>query len=318
MKLHIGRRAVAKRGAIRKNAIKKAAIPRAAPIKLIIATPAYGELFYAPYVKSLIALARFLNKQNIAFAFETISYAEVSEARNYLLTRFLDKSDATHLLFVDNDMGFPTQLIADMLSLGKPVVGVVSPKRQIDIERIIKAVKSGESDKAAIAAGHDFILRPLPGRRHTVENWFLSVEGCGAGIMLIERSCVATMIEKIPGIVDRKTTSALTKNLDRLIRGFDAMQIDGKRLSEDYSFCHRWRHNCGGEIWVNIGHEITHVGLKHFQARFADRIVSTTSHDKTKSKDKQTGQRQFVKGKIELPESVRQQARVVVQTKERA
>jgi hypothetical protein len=318
MKSRIKQKRATTRGSISKSGGKRAtvAMPRKHPIRLVIATPAYGELFYAPFVRSLVSLTRFLNKENISFAFESISYAEVSEARNFLLTRFFDKSDATHLLFIDNDMGFPTQLIADMLSLKKPIVGVVSPKRQVDIERIIEAVKQGESDKAAIAAGHEFILRPLPGRNHTVENWFLPVEGCGAGIMLIERSCVEGMIKNLPDIIDTKTTSALTKNLDRMIRGFDALQIEGRRLSEDYSFCYRWRHYCDGEIWVNIGHEITHVGLRHFKARFADRIVQAPAKGKSPSKEKGANKDRPVKQTIQLPDGIRQKAKIIVRTKE--
>ncbi len=50
--------------------------------KVMIATPAYGEIFYAPYVQSVLALARLAHKDKWDFLFESISYAEVSEARN--------------------------------------------------------------------------------------------------------------------------------------------------------------------------------------------------------------------------------------------
>jgi hypothetical protein len=66
--------------------------------KLMIGTPAYGEIFYAPYVRSVIALSRLAHRKQWDFIFESLSYAEVSEARNSLLTRFLDKTDASHLL----------------------------------------------------------------------------------------------------------------------------------------------------------------------------------------------------------------------------
>ena len=50
-------------------------------------------------------------------------------------------------------------------------------------------------------------------------------------------------------------TSPLAKNLDRLIRAFDPLFVDNARLSEDFSFCHRWR-KCGGQIWANAVHEL--------------------------------------------------------------
>jgi hypothetical protein len=45
------------------------------------------------------------------------------------------------------------------------------------------------------------------------------------------------------------------------------------RLSEDYSFCHRWRNLYKGEVWVRVGHAITHMGLQEFKSRYADRLA---------------------------------------------
>jgi hypothetical protein len=100
----------------------------------------------------------------------------------------------------------------------------------------------------------------------------MEVEGCGAGIMLIERGCIKAMLEKLPELSDAaaKKTSPLARNLDRLIRAFEPLTVDGARLSEDYSFCRRWRASCGGEVWANIAHKITHVGLNRFTARYQD------------------------------------------------
>ena len=60
----------------------------------MIATPAYGEVFYAPYVHSVFALSKIAQRNKWEVTFESVSYAEISEARNYLLTRFFDKTDA--------------------------------------------------------------------------------------------------------------------------------------------------------------------------------------------------------------------------------
>ena len=100
----------------------------------------------------------------------------------------------------------------------------------------------------------------------------MEVEGCGAGIMLIERSCVKTLLEKLPQLSDTKAkkTSPLARNLERLIRAFEPVTVDGGRLSEDYSFCHRWRASCGGEVWANISHRVIHVGLHRFAGRYQD------------------------------------------------
>jgi hypothetical protein len=242
-----------------------------APPKITIATPAYGEIFYAPYVQSMYRLVRACERQKWNTTFATISYADIVESRNFLLTNWFDKTDATHLLFIDADMGFEPQLVIDMIGLDKPVVGVVYPKRQIDLERLTKLAAEGEAPRRAINRSHDFILRRNARSGAVNAKGFIEVDGIGAGVMLIRRDCVDTMLKKMPELSDKgaKKSSPLAKNLDRLIRAFEPMFVDAGRLSEDFAFCHRWR-QCGGEIWANVTHEITHIGLHRFKGRYSN------------------------------------------------
>ena len=244
-------------------------------IKILIATPAYGETFYTPYVSSVIRLQRLMARNKWDSTFASIAYADIVESRNFLLTHWYDKTDATHMLFVDADIGYDPKLIANMVGLRKPIVGVIAPRRQIDLNRLAELAAKGEKAESAIARSHEFLVRPVNragAGKPRIVNGFMEVEGCGAGIMLIERGCVKTMLEKLPQLSDKaaKKTSPLAKNLDRLIRAFEPVTVDGGRLSEDYSFCHRWRTNCGGEIWANISHQIIHVGLHRFAGRYQD------------------------------------------------
>lgn len=243
--------------------------------KIMIATPAYGEVFYTPYVSSMLKLTRVLQKRGIDFAFNAISYSEISESRNFLLTHWYDKTDATHLLFVDADMGFPTELVTDMLDFAKPLVGAVYPKRTLDVKKVAELAAAAKDGPRALAKAQDFVLRPLRGARPSASRpGFLEVEACGSGILLVERGCVETMLKRLPQISDAraKTTSPLAKNLERMIRAFDVLFINGMRLSEDFSFCHRWRHGCKGEVWASIAHEIAHIGLHRFSASYREKI----------------------------------------------
>jgi len=248
----------------------------AATRKIMIASPAYGDAFYTPYVSSMFKLTRLLQKNGWAYAFNCIAYSEISESRNYLLTYWFDKTDASHILFVDADMGFPPELVTEMLALDKPIVGAVYPKRALDMKRVAELIGAGEAPARAMSKAQDFVLRPLRGARaKSAHPGFIEVEGCGAGILLIKRSCIATMLQTLPEISDAKakTASPLAKHLDRLIRAFDAVYVDGLRLSEDFSFCHRWRHGCNGEVWANIAHEIVHTGLQQFRGSYADKLT---------------------------------------------
>jgi hypothetical protein len=237
--------------------------------KIFVATPAYGQVFYSPYVQSILTLIPVMQRRGWILEFKWVSHGEISEARNYLLTVWLDKTDASHILFIDNDMGFEPQLIVDMIEFAKPVVGAAYPYRRVNLHQVAK-LGASEGPELAVLKAQDFVLKRA--RQGRGQRNFMQVEGCGAGILLIERSCMQAMLRAMPELSDTKTkdTNTLARGLDRFIRAFDNLRVDGRRLSEDFSFCHRWKNVCGGEIWVSIGHEITHIGLHEFKGRYAD------------------------------------------------
>ena len=79
-------------------------------------------------------------------------------AEAHLAAKF-NKPDCTHILFWDDDMGFEPALVEAMLAQDKDVVGVVSPKRAIDLGRL-----HGQHDQAftaAYARACDFIGKPF-------------------------------------------------------------------------------------------------------------------------------------------------------------
>jgi hypothetical protein len=56
---------------------------------------------------------------------------------------------------------------------------------------------------------------------------------------------------------------------------------DGRRLrlSEDMSFCYRWINQCGGEIWANVNHRISHVGPFDYAIRYASILEAKAKAD---------------------------------------
>jgi hypothetical protein len=240
--------------------------------KLLIATPAHGETFYTPYVHTMFRLHRALIPAGWTLSFASVSFADVAESRNFLLTHWFDKTDATHILFVDADMGFEPQLVQEMIALNKPVVGAVSPRRAIDLKRLAKIASEGTSAESAISRAHDYIVQTVRGRTAGRKKGFIEVDGVGAGVLLIQRGAIEQMLKKLPNLSDKTApkTSPIARNLDRLIRAFDPVTTGAGRLSEDFSFCHRWRNECGGEIWASTERKITHVGMHHFEGRYAD------------------------------------------------
>jgi hypothetical protein len=243
-----------------------------ANIKITVATPAFGEMFYTPYVQSVLKLQNALHQRKWSMAYSSVGYAYVGDARNYLLTQWFDKSDATHLLFVDADMGFEPQLILDMIEFNKPVSGVIYTKRQVDLKKLAALAAKGEDEAHAIARAHNFIVRQLQDRQPRRIKGFMEVAACGTGIMLIQRSAIATMLKTLPDIndTDAKRTCPLAVKLDRMIRAFDIATVNGVPLLDDFAFCHRWQTLCKGELWARMDQSVTHIGLHRFGAAYSD------------------------------------------------
>ena len=169
-------------------------------------------------------------------------------------------------------MGFEPQLVFDMVALDKPIVGVIYTKRQVNLLKLAELSAKGEKPPRAIARAHDFIVRPLRGRQPRRLKGFMEVEGCGTGIMLIQRSAIAAMLKALPDINDTnaKKTSPFGTELDRMIRAFDNINANGVPLMDDFAFCYRWQTLCKGELWARADQSVTHIGLHRFAASYLD------------------------------------------------
>ena len=220
-------------------------------ISLFIATPAFGEMFYSVYVRSLFGLQHVLAARGWPCALATLSFSDLVESRSVLLTHWFDRTNASHLLFIDADMGFDPKLIVDMVELDQPVVGALYPKRKLDLSKYERAIAAGDAPSRARAKAHDFTVR---GPGVGAHKGFIRVEGCGAGILLLRRDCIATLLDRQPQHSDAsaRLTSPIAHGLDRLIRVFDPIRFENAYLSEDYAFCYRWR-LCGGDVWAAAG-----------------------------------------------------------------
>jgi len=235
-----------------------------------IATPAYGATFAGDYVRSLFMLLRSKRKLPTEFLFHYFDYADVVVARNYLVSDFyFNHPQCTHLLFLDDDMGFEASLVSDMLDLGEPLVGTIYPKRKLDLKKLHAA---GDLPfEKALAKSLEFI--GAESRPQMEKSGFISVAQCGTGIMLISRDCIDEMVEKLPDIVDAKRFKRMpfAHRFTRFITPFDKIKTGEIELSEDFSFCLRWREGCGGTIWAKPDANIRHIGQMSFAGKYTDR-----------------------------------------------
>lgn len=216
---------------------------------MLIFVPAFGWQVTTHTFTSVAALIGALNRTGIVSSLATMSHPDIGDLRNVALTLWYETMpNVDHLLMIDADMGFDPQLVLDMLAFGQPIVGGIYRK------------KSDAVQWAASGLGED---TPAEGRGPFVE-----VEGLGCGVFLIRRDAVDRMVEVYPDLVVPAQNHALRGLLGdakRFLRLFDPMEgADGVgRVSEDISFCRRWR-GAGGRVWGAGGYALSHIGPKDY------------------------------------------------------
>src|SRR6201993_4076521 len=113
-------------------------------IHLVLATPCFGGQVSSIYASSIFALPRALRPlANVDLKIHLRDGdALITRARANLVTLFLDDPAATHLLFVDADIGFAPEQVFRLLESGADVVAGVYPIKRINWEKARRAVES--------------------------------------------------------------------------------------------------------------------------------------------------------------------------------
>jgi hypothetical protein len=212
---------------------------------VLVCVPVYGQV-YPQTMLSLVKLTRWLTLSGYVNDLVYLSIPNIVDARNLFYTIWLDHyQDMSHMLQVDADMGFEPELVRDMLYFDKPLTGTIYARRAI------KARVVGQ-----------------PGRE--IVKGFVSAKSIGAGVMLIERNAAAKLEVPIKEAVPPALQELVPQiKLPRLLQPFKPIEVEGRELFEDASFCHRWRTQ-GGEIWANVAHPISHVGPFDYRLRYQD------------------------------------------------
>jgi hypothetical protein len=240
---------------------------------ILIATPAHGGWVKIQTMDSIFMIQNALAAR-ASFKFRHISLSDIALARNLLASAFLGDTTYTHLLFVDADMTFTPDVVAALLDADKPVIGAIYPMRRLNLAKFFESAKTMTMERA-IAAASEFAATLNPGAT-TINHGLLPVRGIGMGLCLIRRDALEIM--SVSGIPQSKPghTAGNSDRLDHILFGFfDHLTAPGGgQLSEDYSFCERWR-LCGGEIWGLATDHVGHIGEMEFRANFIDRLHAT-------------------------------------------
>jgi hypothetical protein len=250
-------------------------------IHLVIATPCFGGQVTSIYASSIFALQCALrSKSNIDFKVHLRDGdALITRARANLVTLFLDDPAATHLLFVDADIGFAPEQVFRLIESGADVVAGVYPIKRVNWAKAKRALEANRPNLQAAAL--DYVLEIDNPDQVVVVNGFTRVRYAGTGFLMIRRNVLETMCAH----PDYAALQFFREHSHDVLAGsrhrfalFESL-IDpatGTYLSEDFAFCKRWT-DIGGEIWADLDSRLDHVGPAVFHGDVASQFAAASA-----------------------------------------
>lgn len=249
--------------------------------KVFLATPMYGGQCAGMYTKSIADMSALFAKYGIPLQlYYLFNESLITRARNYCVDEFL-RSDATHLMFIDSDIGFNPQDVLAMLSLMTDespydVLGGPYPKKCISWEKIKQAVDKGVADEDPSTLDRyvgDYVFNPKSGQKEIPLGEPVEVLELGTGFMMIKRNVFERYRQAYPEL-SYKPDHVRTEHFDgtREIHAYFDCIIDpeSKRyLSEDYNFCYHVT-KMGGKNFLCPWMKLQHVGSYIFGGSLID------------------------------------------------
>ena len=248
---------------------------------LVVATPCFGGQVSSIYASSLFALQRAVHSMsNVQLKVHLRDGdALITRARANLVTLFLDDPDATHLLFIDADIGFTPDQVFRLIESGADVVAGCYPIKRVNWEKAKRAMAEGRPNLAASSL--DYVLEIDNPDEVRVVNGFTRVRYAGTGFLMIRRHALQRMCAHpayAPLQFFREHSQDTLAGSPNRFALFECMidPASGTYLSEDFAFCRRWT-DIGGEIWADLDSRLDHVGPSVFHGDIASQFASAPS-----------------------------------------
>jgi hypothetical protein len=243
-------------------------VPNKPKASLFVATPMYGGMCTGLYASAIMQLVGVCGQNNMQMYYSfMMNESLITRARNSIAYDFL-KSDATHLMFIDADIGFNPQDIPRMVDANVDIICGLYPKKEINWVEVTEAVKRGVPPQELQHYTGAFVVN-LPHGQTTTSGSIhapLEIANGGTGFMLIKRSVFEALNDKVPSYTNDMYHAVDTVREVKIIKEFFATSIEeesNRLLSEDYHFCKIAR-EAGFKVYAAPWAHFTHTGTYGF------------------------------------------------------
>ena len=221
--------------------------------KVHISMPCYGGMLTESTFMSFIKWANTARQLGIDWTLETmVNESLISRARNTLTAKFLDMEDATHLFFVDADIGWEPWHLLVLLNRDVDVIGGLYPMKTMPIKWVVNGFEGAEE-------GPDGLQE---------------VSKAGTGFLLMKKH-VFEKLKVHPAVKQYKNDIGLDPKYDQHLKTyFDTAVRQNRYYSEDWTFCENWR-DLGGKIYVDKRVLLRHSGSYVFAMENQEHLLKT-------------------------------------------
>lgn len=234
---------------------------------VFLATPMYGGMCTGTYTGALMQTPITFSQAGIQLYYSyMMNESLITRARNSLAYDFL-ASNATHLMFVDADIGFNPKDIVSMVQRDVDIICGLYPKKEIHWARVASAVQNGvQPDQLKDHTG-TFVVNLVGSEKQEVKvDELMEIQNGGTGFMLIKREVFESLADKVPEYNNDMYLATDTERKPKVIKEYFATSIDpesnNRLLSEDYHFCKLARKH-GFKVhaapWVQLSHTGTYI-----------------------------------------------------------
>lgn len=175
--------------------------------KLFLATPMYGGQAAGMFSRSIADLSALCTHHGISLQlYFLFNESLITRARNYCCDEFM-RSGATHLMFIDSDIGFNAHDVLGLLAIsrdpksGFDIIGGPYPKKCISWEKIKLAVDKGAADKNPNNLENyvgDYVFNPLANQGSIQINQPVQVREIGTGFMMVQKHAFERILKEYP------------------------------------------------------------------------------------------------------------------------
>jgi len=238
--------------------------------KIFIATPMYGGMCTGTYAINLMSTPPTLSQNGIGMMYSfMLNESLITRARNRMAHDFL-KTDSTHLMFIDADIGYQPYDIVRMVRANKDIICGIYPKKEINWQEVHDAVLRGVPAQDLPIYTGSFVVNTIGKKdaKGSIDEP-IEIDRGGTGFMLIKREVIEKVGANVPTYTNDMYSAINMDAKDVIISNMFDTSIapdDNRYMSEDYHFCDLARAN-GFKIYAAPWAQLSHTGTYVFNGQ---------------------------------------------------